>query len=303
MFIVGIPSQSTRKLLFAILSVRLAKRPTFLRRLGYLVTTLLCLAVAGPASSETQEVDPINYAFARYLGTGFYRSSGRNVWVLTVPVSFDLEQPRNGAPGIEFRIAMTLGFYDFAGWDIVEGSLPDQVGTLSVLPGVMAHYPITTQWTLSPFVDIGIGHNFSGGELTYIHGMGLRSAFEFGHGDIDYLLGNRLLFAGNSATNTETAGNFSTLETLIEVQPPFAVELAKSSVDFSVYLANFLYSDLEILDLTNGENTLDVQWELGLTAGPREKAEVLGITVPRVGLGYRFSQSFYAIRLFLDRPF
>ncbi len=303
MSIVGIPSQSTRKLLFAILSVRLVKRPTFLRRLGYLATGLLCLVVAGPASSQTQEVDPINYAFARYLGTGFYRSSGRSVWVLTVPVSFELEQPRNGAPGIEFRIATTLGFYDFSGWDIVEGSLPDQVGTLSVLPGVMAHYPITERWTLSPFVDIGIGHNFSGGELTYIHGIGLRSAFEFDRGDYDYLLGNRLLFAGNSATNTETAGNFSTLETLIEVQPPFAVDFAETPVDFSFYLANFLYSDLEVLDVINGENTFDVQWEFGLTAGPRHEAEVLGITVPRVGLGYRYSQGFYAIRLFLDRPF
>jgi hypothetical protein len=273
------------------------------RRVAFIVATLLCLLAATPAWGESHEVDPINYAFARYLGTGFYRSSGRSVWVLTVPWSTELEQPRNGAPGVEFRVATTLGFYDFSGWDIVEGSLPDQVGTLSVLPGVMAHYPITERWTLSPFVDIGIGHNFSGGELTYIHGMGLRSAFEFVHGDYDFLLGNRLLFAGNSATNTETAGNFHTFETLVEMRPPVTFAVGKSTADFSVYLANFLYSDLEVLNVINGGSAYDVQWEFGLTVGPRSETQVLGITVPRVGLGYRYSQGFYAIRLFLDRPF
>ncbi|KPK38091.1 MAG: hypothetical protein AMJ69_09380 [Gammaproteobacteria bacterium SG8_47] len=278
-------------------------RPAVLRRLAFVAATLLCLLIGAPAWSETQEVDPINYAFARYLGSGFYRSAGRNVWVLTLPWSTELEQPRNGAPGIEFRVATTLGFYDFAGRDIVEGELPDQVGTLSVLPGVMAHYPVTEGWTLSPFVDIGIGHNFSGGELTYIYGMGMRSDFEFSRGDYDFLLGNRLLFAGNSATDTETAGNFSSLETLLEARLPVAVSLGESQVDFSVYAANFLYSDLEVLDIANRDNAYDVQWELGFTAGVGEDTKMLGISVPRFGLGYRYSQGFYAIRLFVGRPF
>ena len=76
---------------------------------------------ASPGAGESQA----NYAFSSQLGSGIYKSSGGTVQVYRVGGSFTLRSLVNDGWGLQLRIPVTFGFYNFKLSDVLESGLPD----------------------------------------------------------------------------------------------------------------------------------------------------------------------------------
>lgn len=69
--------------------------------------SVLLLLFTLPVNAET---DYSHYAFANYLGSGIYRTSGQNATVVNIPISFDLE--RTETESLVLRTPLSLGFFN-----------------------------------------------------------------------------------------------------------------------------------------------------------------------------------------------
>ena len=75
-------------------------------RLRYLASSALVCAL--PVAAET---DYTHYAFANYLGSGIYRTSGQDATVANIPISFDLQ--RSDTESLVLKTPISLGFFNF----------------------------------------------------------------------------------------------------------------------------------------------------------------------------------------------
>ena len=274
--------------------------------IGRVVLMILVLFWVGPTPALAidleggEKKDPINWAFAVHLGTGIYSASGRAVQVYTLPFSYTFRDAKDYNWGFKVKFPVTFGLYDF---DFSE-FFPDlsiDVQTLSILPGVEFEYPVNDYWSLMPFADLGIGKDFSGGDITYIYSTGIKSLVIFPWKVFECRFGNKFLFAGYDTPEANLSDNFRSFETGLDLRHPLWFTLRGHPMNWSVYYVNYLYSNLEFVSFLSDDFTVDVQNEFGVTVGTSDKFWWSGN--PRLGLGYRFGPNFYAIRIVFGMPF
>ena len=99
---------------------------------------LVLLTCCGSVTCRAAEdgVNLPNYAFAAYLGNGLYSTSGRSVQVYNLPLAFTLLPVEDHSFGLRVKIPVSVGLFDFKAVDIIESGLPDDVETVSVVPGL-----------------------------------------------------------------------------------------------------------------------------------------------------------------------
>ena len=71
-------------------------------------------------SNKSYSVDPedivasqVNYAYANYLGTGFYTAADRTVQVYHLPFRYTLRDTSENKAGLRFRLPVTIGFLGY----------------------------------------------------------------------------------------------------------------------------------------------------------------------------------------------
>lgn len=251
-----------------------------------------------------EEIDRANYAFAAYLGSGIYTASDGAVQVYSVPLSWTLRSPAERRPGIKLKFPVTLGFYDFKALDITEGKLPDDVATISIIPGAEFLFPVRENWSLTPYADLGFGWDFSRGEQTWIWSAGVESQASFSKGQTETTLGNNLQYAAYTVPGEDDRGNFLVLETGLDLQRPIRMTSKGHSSQFSLYLMNQAYfNELEIFRYRDNILGVQLQYEVGVTWIPDKAFNLWLLDIPRIGLGYRFGDGLAAFRLVLGMPF
>jgi hypothetical protein len=251
-----------------------------------------------------EEEDRVNYAFAAYLGSGIYAASDGAVQVYSLPLSYTLRPPSEGRPGIKLNFPVTLGFYDFKALDLIEGTLPNDVATISVIPGAEFLFPVRENWSLTQFVDFGAGKDFSGGSLTWIWSTGVNSLAVFSRDDLETTLGNKLQYAAYNAPGEDNRGNFMVFETGLDLMRPLRISSSGRTNRFSLYLMNQIYfNGLELLSYRDNLVKVQYQYEVGFTYVPHKPFKLWLLNVPRIGLGYRFGDGLTAFRLVLSMPF
>ncbi|WP_165399048.1 hypothetical protein [Shewanella maritima] len=72
------------------------------------------------ASKVLNNPDASHYAFANYLGSGLYRTSGQNAAVANVPLKFTLDEADDHL--VKLRLPISLGFFDYSFDDLPVGS-------------------------------------------------------------------------------------------------------------------------------------------------------------------------------------
>lgn len=253
---------------------------------------------------ETEEKEDLaNYAFAAHLGTGIYRASGRTVQVYSLPMSYTLRPVEDNNWGVKLKFPVTVGFFDFKARDIIDSGPPDDVATITVLPGVEFQFPLRDNWFLMPFGDLGGAKDYLGGELAYIYSAGIKSRVVFPWKDFEFSLGNRFLYAGYTATGADFSDDFRSFETGLDVKRPLGFNIRGRQADLSVYFVNYLYSNLAFLRFRDDSFEVHVQYELGFTLGTTTTSRFWVFEIPRIGLGYRFGDGLQIIRLVLGMPF
>jgi hypothetical protein len=264
------------------------------------------LVVAGAGGVRAQgdddvEFDPFNFAFAAYAGSGVYANGDRTVYVFRIPAWIRLRADDAGPFGIRLSIKTTLGFYDFAPQDLVEFEFPDSLGTLSVIPGAELRFQVSERWQLKPFLDYGIAWDTETDDTVWVLGTGLRARAEYPWKQRSMVWWNELIYAMNSETGLDPFTDFARLRTKFEVRQPAGFSVGGQETAFAPYVTLDYYFDEVVLERPLLDPVLvRERYEIGLTWGTSERAKVWIISLPRVGLGYRFGQDLSTVRLVLS---
>ena len=125
-----------------------------------LISLLITLSVHADEQDDKLSAQ-INYAYANYLGTGIYTAADRAVQIYQMPFSVNYREPEPPHYGLTFRLPVTVGFINFKLDEIIEAGLPTRIETLTFVSGVAFAFRLRENWTVTPFADLGAGHDFA----------------------------------------------------------------------------------------------------------------------------------------------
>jgi len=253
---------------------------------------------ANKALAQVQPEDFLNYAYATWIGTGFYRVEQRTIWVLRAPFSYmALEPGEKRKWGLKLLLPVTFGFHQFE-------DIPEDVGTMAFVPGVEFQYPILKNWWVKPYGQIGLGKDFSGGSLAYIYGAGVRTRAIFPWRRFEFSLGGNLMGAGQTISGGGNDNGFSMFEIGIEGLHPTNFTFLGRNTDLSLYfiLTEFI-DDLDILFPLDNDIKIRRLYKIGATMGFDKPLSIWFIKLPRIGIEYIPGEDMTGIALTMGFPF
>ena len=240
----------------------------------------------------------INYAYATWIGTGFYTVGERDVWIFRIPVtSYTLRETTEKKIGYRLLFPLTFGFHNF-------NEIPDSLATVAFVPGLEVSIPVTKNWYLKPFVHIGYGKDFSGGEGAWIFGAGIRSLALFPWKKWEFSLGNTLMGAQQEFSGNEFDNGFSMFEIGLNVANPwrFSFYDRETRVDTFFIYTGFI-DDLDYLFATKRSEELNNLFQLGALMRPDKEYRIWFVKLKGIGVSYLFGDSLRGIRLHTSFPF
>ena len=287
-------------------SCRYLNAPCWFRTLGEKLLLLL-VCVSGIHSSEAiaeeqSEAELINFAFANYLGTGFYASGGGDVFILRIPLSTTIRPMTSNDSGWIITYPFTLGIANVE--QIVEGEIPtlDHVGTISIVPGVEYHYPVLHNWRLVPFFDLGIARDLVNNVDIRVLGAGTKSYVTFDFERHRLTLGNRLLYADQKNLERGSNSNFAVFETAVDYNIPTDFTVHGSFIDFGFYFINYYYlKDLVLVDALDNPISLENKNEIGFTFSIPDYSWLPSES--RLGFGVQITKDAELYRIVFGMPF
>jgi hypothetical protein len=262
-----------------------------------------------PPSSTTPPPTFANYGFASELGSGVYSIDGRTVQIYQIPLKFNLRvaSPQQARPGLDLLVPVTVGFFNFQTTDVTRLKVPTQVGEMSVEPGVQLDYRFTDMWHLYPYVKGGGTFTSSSSSDALIYDMGLRSDYRFLGEAGSGLYRADFTHAGVHYTAQVPAGisrndSFTRLRDAVEWRRSIAWTIGVRHVEISPYGIMDIYIDPPSASAL-GIARRAVQLETGVMFGVAPMWQIYGITLPRIGIGYRVAGEFSGWKLSIGDPF
>jgi hypothetical protein len=270
---------------------------------------LLAVALAAPAAAQEE---PLSFAFASQAGSGIYGIEGRVVQIYRIPVSFSvipLEEDRRW--GLSMNFPMTFGFYDYEPKDALHGEFPNHVGTASLLSGVEFKVRATEKWTLSPYVDLGAAKDFSGGTAAWVYDIGILSVVSFPAGTWDARAGQKLVWAGAAQSGDALTDWYGEAMVGFEFRHVLPWSSARSVWDLGLFTTYQHYlrqkTDSTAVSFAAPAPTsttgVDDQTEIGFSFGTRPKLAWWKVSLPNLGLSYRFGDGIHGVRLIFGDVF
>jgi hypothetical protein len=280
--------------------VRILTARTLVHCIGGLV-----LLVASCAQAEVQtrsEEEFIDHGYATWFGTGFYTVADRDVVVVRVPLEWIVREsvPAENKWGYRFLMPLTLGFHSFNfDFDTI-----DNTQSISFVPGVQFDLPLFEIWQLEPFIQAGIGKDFSADGMTYIYGTGVKSFVDLSLRDIDYRIANRLMFAGQTARDSGDKTGFASFEAGLEVRLPGSAQFGRHQVNAGLFgLFSWYGNRAEFLAPRDEEEVSNII-EIGFSLGTDAEFSLWSIEIPRIGMSFmRGDNGFRGIRFNMGFPF
>lgn len=276
-------------------------------RLAALAAALLLSGTspARAASDAATRADQkfTSYAYAHEFGSGVYDFSGRTLQVYGLPLGWTLLQHDEDHPGLRLRLPVTLGFLDFRSSDVIETGLPDQVDSVSFVPGVELEFLVGDHWRVLPYLQVGKSLANEADVETDLFGTGLRAERGFVAGRY------RGFYAGEAAysrVDYRATGlpedDFIRLRNGAELTRATGVALAGRSLECGLFATLDLFADPPTGPAT-GVDVPRVQFETGVVFGTNPALRMWKVPLPRVGLSYRFAGDVSAVRVVLGAPF
>lgn len=199
--------------------------------------------------------------------------------------------------GLKLLLPVTLGYHQF------ENILTD-VGSIAFVPGLEFQYPILKNWWFKPYGQFGLGKDFSGGNLAYIYGAGVRTRAIFPWRRFEFSLGANLMGTGQTISGGGSDKGFSMFEIGVEGRHPTNFNFLGSDTDLSLYfvLTEFI-DDLDILFPLGRDITIRRLYKIGVTMGFEKPLSIWFIKLPRIGIEYIPGEDMKGISLTMGFPF
>ncbi|MFT5235146.1 MAG: hypothetical protein ACI8SK_001438 [Shewanella sp.] len=177
------------------------------------ILTVLSLTFLSAHAQAKQ--DFTHYAFANYLGSGLYRTSGQNATVVNLPLSFDIQ--RSETESLTLHTPISLGFFNFKWDDIPGGGLPSSVGTVTLTPGIEYRTRTAEDHEFQTYVDLGYGHNLNSDTHVAIVSAGVSSLLDLNFKQSTPVWVNRVFFAGYRSFDGSEAETYSAIQSGIDI--------------------------------------------------------------------------------------
>jgi hypothetical protein len=282
--------------------VFLRKLQTYVITFAVFILLLLSAEKNLFAAEHTSSVGLTNFSFASYLGTGFYVTSGQKVFVLQLPLDYTIKPITDTEAGVLLKLPITIGFINFESIDIEELPVANDLTTLTFLPGIEYQYPVTPNWTVSPFADYGFARDFNNDDNVLIIGMGVKSHLNFHFDSSMITLGNRFLYARERSRISDNDSDYSLVETGLNYR---FIDDSLSDNDTTytnLYYINFYYpNNLVFLERTPNPVRVGIEHEVGVTLS--NMPDFLFFEKPQLGLGVRFGNNINVYRIIFGAPF
>jgi len=243
-----------------------------------------------------------SFAFSSYLGTGFYTTSGQNVFVLQMPFEHVIKEKTEDEAGWVLNLPVTIGFINFDSLKVEQLPGVNDVGTITFLPGLEYRYPMTPNWTLIPFADYGFARELDATSNVLITGTGIKSYFDVHFDNAKFTLGNRFLYARERSEDFSSASSYSLLETGLNLRVASNFSFTGEPLYSNFYYINFYYpNDLVFFEQTPNPIKVGIEHEIGITLS--NIPDFLFFEKPQIGIGVRFGNNINVYRLVFGAPF
>jgi len=263
------------------------------------VLLAVCFSIAqSVALAAEKSEDVINYAYSNWIGSGFYKVGDRSVYLLRGPFSWTLREADSKKWGLELLFPATIGFHDFS-----HGQ--NNVATITFVPGVQLSYPILENWWLKPFGQFGVGRDFSGSDIAWIYGAGIKSLTTFELEDSELDFGAALTKAGQNQGGGGSDSGFSMIEIGVNSRWPTKITVLDRQSDLNMY---FVYSqfvnDLNFERAEKENKNIHRLYKFGIALSSKEKYPILGLLDLRGGgLDVTIGNGYYGVGLTTGFPF
>jgi hypothetical protein len=273
--------------------------------LGVVLVLCLCAPPARAQSALTRdERNVFHFAFGSQLGSGVYLISGRSVQIYRIPFQYEIKPVEPTRPGVRLTLPVTLGFIGFKPQDVVGTGLPEDIDSVSFVPGVALTFAVRSDWQIEPFVEAGIARDRTSDFDERVYAAGLRSRFEFPWRSADWMLFNELVHARAEQRELDDRDDFTRLRTGLVARRAFNLARPGRRPDFLLYALHEWFADPPDGPVQGEERDGSAfQYEIGVTFGATETLRLGAIPLPRIGLGYRFGSDLSAVRVVFGSPF
>lgn len=272
--------------------------------ISFIFTLLFCFIMNKAHANQHEEgsFGLTSFAFASYLGTGFYTTSGQNVFVLQMPFEHIIKEKTDTEAGWVLKLPVTIGFINFDSLKVEELPGVNDVGTITFLPGLEYQYPITPDWTLIPFADYGFARELDSTSNVLITGTGIKSYFDVHFGKTLFTLGNRFLYAREQSKDFTSASSYSLLETGLNLRMTSNYSFIDGPLYSNFYYINFYYpNNLVFFEQTPNPVKIGIEHEVGITFS--NIPDFLFFEKPQIGIGVRFGNDINVYRIIFGAPF
>jgi len=245
----------------------------------------------------------INYAYATWIGTGYYTVGNQDVFIFRVPLtSYTLREATEEQIGYRLLFPLTLGFHNFDGFDNLD-ILPESVATVALVPGLEMSIPVLKNWHLRPFGQIGYGNDFESDKGAWIFGAGVKSLAVFPWDQWELQLGNTLMAASQNSSAGFDNG-FSMFEIGLNVKNPWDFNfLDRDSHIDTFYVYTHIMNDMDFYELGREPDEVGRLHQLGATLVPDRQYKIWFVKLKGMGLSYLFGDELKAIKLHTGFPF
>jgi hypothetical protein len=246
------------------------------------------------AGDEPEEV--INYAYSSWIGSGFYKLGDRTIYLLRAPFSYSLRETDTEKWGMDLLLPATIGFHD---------NDDGNVGTVTFVPGLRLNYPVLDNWWLKPFGQFGFGKDFSGSDIAWIYGVGIKSlaTFDLKTSELDF--GTAFTWADQSQSRGGSDSGFSMIDIGLNTRWPTNITVLDRKSDLNLY---FVYTqfvnDLNFERVEKDNKNIQRLYKFGIALSSEEKYPFFGLFDLRGGgLDVTFGDGYFGMGLTTGFPF
>jgi hypothetical protein len=268
-----------------------------------LILSLLSIcswATLNPARVNADPRAGINYAYANWVGTGYYEVGDRSALILRGRMAVPLLESQSQRPWeLDLLLEGTIGFYDF-----LTGTT--DVAAVTAVPGLRLTYPVRENWWLKPFGQIGVGKDFSDGDTALIGAAGIKSLADFPRtNDVVWQLGNSLMVADNSRSDeNQNDDGFSMFEIGLNRRSPINTRVLGQPTELNLFVVYTEFiNDLDFFQADFKDERLKRLYKFGIAFTAQEKFSLLGIRFGGAGVHVSLGDNYFGIGLNTGFPF
>ena len=252
-----------------------------------------CLATAQRALDQDVGIEDVeaSYIYPVVMGTGVYKIDGRQLAMLTIPISITQQRENEDDHefGLKWYAPVTIGYDQISDTNWLDKIITDELVTLSIMPGAQLTIPLNDNWLIRPFGQAGIGQDFVSHETFALAALGVRvlGTWKYDSG-WEVRWGGAVRYAAEYQFKSHNDNGFALMETGVDVRRDTGFSLKENKINAGVYyeLQSFLPEWTLGEYLVDRSNIHEVH-ELGISMGLAKPRKVFGVSVTRVRVGYK----------------